>query len=300
MTPLLKELLERISIEDIVLSGRGLSYFENGGWHGPLKDSICEERNLFILSRRIADRANLTLGLTQPSADSFIDFNGEHLFRAHVVVAPMALHGTEITLRRVRQSQLHSLESFGIPAAQKKELLSAVHERKSILIAGATGAGKSSLLSALMSEIPAQDRVLILEDSPELPIPNKLSTKLLARADRFGFREGAQWDLSHLVFESLRMRPDRILVGECRGPEAKAIAQALMTGHKGVMTTLHAGSSEEALDRFEKMLQTQNSSANLFCRSKWDLVLHVKLSLQGERQVSDFLYETDKRADAKP
>jgi pilus assembly protein CpaF len=286
MTPLLKELLEKSDVEDIILSGRGLSYFQNAKWLGPISDTICNEKNLFILSRRIADKANITLGLTQPSADSFIDFNGQY-FRAHVVVSPMALNGTEITLRRIPKAKQFSLENFNLTPQQIDLFKSSVQSCSSILVAGATGAGKSSLISALMAEIPTQDRVLILEDSPELPLPNQLSTKLIAKSDRFGFREGAEWDLSHLVFESLRMRPDRIIVGECRGPEAKAISQALMTGHKGVMTTLHAGSSTEAVDRFDRLVQGSSSHRTFHSEKYWNLVIHIELTRTGTRRISE-------------
>ncbi len=286
MTPLLKELLERIEVEDIILSPRGLSYFQNAVWHGPFQDYMCNEKNLFILSRRIADKANITLGLTQPSADSFVDFN-EHFFRAHVVVSPMSLFGTEITLRRIPKAKQFNLENFNLNTNQIEYFKNAVHNRASILVAGATGAGKSSLISAMMGEIPALDRVLILEDSPELTLPNSLSSKLVTRSDRFGFREGAEWDLSHLVFESLRMRPDRIIVGECRGPEAKAISQALMTGHKGVMTTIHAGSCQEAIDRFDRLVQGSSTHSTFKSEKYWNLIVHIQLNSNGKREVSE-------------
>lgn len=285
MSPFLKEILENPEVEDIVLSSQGLSYFMKGKWNGPRADLICSEKNLFILSRRIADKANITLGLTQPSADSFIDFNGENLFRAHVVVAPMALNGTEITLRRVPKAKQFSLEDFAMKASEIDFLRAAVKEKKSMLVAGATGAGKSSFISALTNEISNLDRVLILEDSPELALPNSLSTKLLARSDRFGFRDGASWDLQNLVHESLRMRPDRIIIGECRGPEAIAISHALMTGHKGIMTTLHAGSCEEALERFDRLVQAAQAQQSFYSKDHWDIVTHISLDQDNQRSV---------------
>ncbi|MEI7440523.1 MAG: CpaF/VirB11 family protein [bacterium] len=289
MTPFLKNTLEKLEIEDIVITLRGVFYFEKTSWQGPFQDPICEEKNLFILSRKIADRANITLGLTQPSADSYVDFQDKHFFRAHVVIAPMSLRGTEITLRRIRASQNFQLQDFLDDSRLLKKLKSSLLQKKSILIAGITGAGKSSLLTALMNEIPVKDRVVILEDSPELPIPNEISSKLLARSDRFGFREGAEWDLCHLVFECLRMRPDRMIIGECRGPEARAIHQALMTGHKGVMTTLHAGSCSEALHRFEELVQNSLKGPSLPSKKLWDLILHIKIQKNGSRKVEEVL-----------
>jgi pilus assembly protein CpaF len=204
----------------------------------------------------------------------------------------MSLRGTEITLRRIRAPKSYKIENFLSDTNSLKKLLEFLLSKKSILIAGSTGAGKSSFLTALMNQIPANERVIILEDSPELPIPNELSSKLLARSDRFGFREGAEWDLCHLVFECLRMRPDRMIIGECRGPEARALHQALMTGHKGVMTTIHAGSCTEALQRFEQLIQnsSKTDSSNFSCSKKlWDLVLHLKTKDDGERKIEEFL-----------
>jgi pilus assembly protein CpaF len=289
MSPFLRATLEKDEIEDIFLSSRGIFYFEKNSWQGPFQDSICEEKNLFILSRKIADRANITLGLTQPSADSYVDFQDQHFFRAHVVISPMSLRGTEITLRRISAPKNFCLQNFLDNDTILKKLSESLLSKKSILIAGSTGAGKSSLLTALMSRIPPNERVVILEDSPELPIPNELSSKLLARSDRFGFREGAEWDLCHLVFECLRMRPDRMIIGECRGPEARAIHQALMTGHKGVMTTIHAGSCAEALERFDELVQN-SSNTKLPCSKKlWDLTLYLKMKNTGERRIEEFL-----------
>lgn len=288
MSPFLRTTLEKDEIEDIFLSSRGIFYFEKNSWQGPFQDPICEEKNLFILSRKIADRANITLGLTQPSADSYVDFQDQHFFRAHVVISPMSLRGTEITLRRISAPKNFSLHNFLDNEISLNKLSESLQSKKSILIAGSTGAGKSSLLTALMSRIPTHERVVILEDSPELPIPNELSSKLLARSDRFGFREGAEWDLCHLVFECLRMRPDRMIIGECRGPEARAIHQALMTGHKGVMTTIHAGSCAEALERFDELVQN-SSKTKLPCSKKlWDLILYLRMNNDGERGIEEF------------
>jgi pilus assembly protein CpaF len=284
---LLQKLLSDESIEDILLSPKGLSYFAKGTWTGPEADVSCDNKNLFSLARRIAERSHLTLGLTQPSVDSFVDFQGEHLFRAHVVIAPMVLVGPEITLRRLPKTHRFNIESFSSNEQDISKLQNAIHSRKSILIAGSTGAGKSSLLTACLNELPQNERVLILEDSPELPIPNALSSKLIARNDRFGFREGSEWNLCHLVFESLRMRPSRIVVGECRGPEARAISQALMTGHRGLWTTLHAGSCAQALERFSELVKAEKSLVNFDSQKYWDLIVHIDCNEKGERQIKE-------------
>jgi pilus assembly protein CpaF len=282
MTIPLEELLTRSSVEDIVLSPRGLCFYENFAWHGPQRSPDSEPKQLWHLANKIAEEARLQLGLTQPSVDSFLPVSKALSFRAHVVVPPLVLEGPEITLRRLPSLERFRLDDFVMSPAERDLLDHAVREGLSILVSGSTGAGKSSFLTALLRQIPPTDRVLILEDSPELPIPGPLCSKLLCRNDRFGFRQGAAWSLEDLVFESLRMRPDRIVVGECRGREAAAIRQALQTGHRGTWTTLHAAHPAEARQRFETLCSPTSSALN---DSPWDLVVQLGRDLQGRRAV---------------
>ena len=273
-----QELLADVETEDIVLNHRGLSYYCAGRWHGPVASRECSPDSLENLSRKIAESAGTTLGFTNPSVDAFLNWN-DAMYRAHVVRAPMSPMGTEITLRRLPDMNRFRLESFSDSEMLINELQVAVAEKKSILVAGATGSGKTSLLTALMAEMDAAQRVLILEDSPELPLPSALSSKLLCRTNRFGFTNGATWDLSHLVYESLRMRPDWMILGECRGAEARAISDALRTGH-AVMTTLHAASAGGALERFAQLSGTSEEAP-------WDLALHVHQNPEGARKITE-------------
>jgi pilus assembly protein CpaF len=285
----LKELLNDSAVEDIVLSPAGLSYYREGTWCGPSASVDCEAASLQRLARGLAETAGLTLGLTQPSVDAFLALDGGRPFRAHVVVAPLALRGPEITLRRLPQAHRFRLEDFSDDEAQSETLRDAARRGLSLLICGKTGSGKTSLASAFLRHLPANTRTLVLEDSPELPLPNALSSKLIARPDRYGFRSGAAWELEHLVFESLRMRPDRLVLGECRGPEARAIAQALQTGHRGVVTTIHAGNARAALARFEALVRATPQGRAMALEGLWDLVVHVGETRPGVRRIREVL-----------
>jgi len=290
-TPLstLKELLSDASVEDIVLSPAGVSCYRQGRWSGPNPGPDSEPGNLMRMARGLAETAGMTLGLTQPSIDTFLALDGNRPFRAHVVIAPLALRGPEITLRRLPQAHRFHLQDFSEDPQQVRLLTDAARNGLSLLICGKTGSGKTSLASALLQLLPEFTRTLILEDSPELPLPNALSSKLLARPDRYGFRNGAAWELEHLVFESLRMRPDRLVLGECRGPEARAIAHALQTGHRGMITTIHAGSSRAGLERFEALVRATPQGRALALDGLWDLVVHVSEQRPGVRRITEVL-----------
>jgi pilus assembly protein CpaF len=277
------KMLEDPHTEDIVLSPAGVSVFKKGTWLGPFLLPESERAQLYALAQHIAEEAHIQLGLTQPTADSFLALTPHLKYRAHVAIPPLLESGPEITLRRLPNLESYSLDDFQIQDWQREEILKAVLDKKSILISGATGCGKTSFLTALMRSIPQNQRCLILEDSPELPLPNPLSSKLLCRQDRFGHRLGAHWSLKDLVFESLRMRPDRLIVGECRSDEAQALSQALRTGHRGVWATLHGGNCEEALKRFSELSSKTLSE----CRELWDCQVHLGFHSSGHRCVSE-------------
>lgn len=180
--------------------------------------------------------------------------NGEwRNFRVHVAAPPITPNHT-VTLRRIRPHsiRLQELQKSGWcddrDLIQLREL---VHRRKNILVVGATGSGKTTLLNSLIAET-SQERCVFIEDTPELLLNHSLSTRLLTRFDA----NGSLPDISQteLVKQSLRMRPDRIVLGEIRGHEAKDLLLALSTGHHGSMASIHAGSPSEALMRLEMLV----------------------------------------------
>lgn len=278
--------LRDTSIEDIVLNPRGIFCYSRGEWRGPL--GLLGVATLQEWARKIAEHGGQNLGLTLPTVDAFLAFDADLFFRAHVAIAPLVLEGPVITLRRLPRLEAYALEDFQITGSERQLILQNLREGKSFLLCGKTGSGKTSFLTALLRHVSPHERVLILEDSPEIPLPNPLSTKLLCRNDRFGFRSGAHWDLSHLVFESLRMRPDRLVLGECRGPEAYAMVQALQTGHRGLLATIHAGSPEQALSRFAELAQAHPHHAGADTREVWDVILYLEENAQGQRALKSW------------
>jgi pilus assembly protein CpaF len=289
----IESLFQDSKIEDIVLNPQGVIFFKSQKWQGPHECTISNNKEqLWELARKIAESASLTLGLTQPCVDSILTWDADIHFRAHVVIPPMVLHGPTITLRRLPKLSRYHLGDFCNTENQQKALISSLINKESILVAGATGSGKSTLLTTMMEYLGGELRFIILEDSPELPIPNALSNKLLARPNRYGFRQGATWDLSQLVYESLRMRPERLVLGECRGPEALALAHALHTGHRGLMTTLHAGTVEEAKNRFCELASQQSDFSLEQLSHVWDCILVVENHSEGERRLREFWHKT--------
>lgn len=278
------------SIEDIILSPTKKLYFENGKWKewtGPIPPRFHPTE----LAHIIAEKAQLQLGLSQPSADAYWSPSAELNFRAHVVVYPMVEDGPEITLRRLRGTRVFNIDAFETNTKIKNKLVTYCREGRNILVSGATGSGKSSLMCCLLKQLPENERIVILEDSPELPLPNAFSSKLLARSNRFGLRQGATWELPHLVYESLRMRPDRIVLGECRGPEALALLRVLQTGHRGAMTSIHAASAREALERFANLAAAECSDGNRNPEKLWDVVVHLSTTKCGKKEINE-LHET--------
>lgn len=177
-------------------------------------------------------------------------------FRVHVVSEPIVQGLPHISLRKIRASPwtLRALaerefsDEMGVQALQRL-----IYERRNVLIVGATGSGKTSVMSACLREVENSERVILLEDTDELPLPTEASAKLLAKPSRSEIDR--EFGLGELLKQSLRMRPDRIVMGEVRGAEAKDLLMAFATGHKGCWGTLHAASPREALLRLEMLVQ---------------------------------------------
>jgi pilus assembly protein CpaF len=174
--------------------------------------------------------------------------------RVNVIIPPLALRGPTITIRKFSKTllTLDKLVEFGaLSEAMKRFLIRCVRVRKNIVVSGGTGSGKTTLLNALSQHIDGGERIVTIEDSAELQLQQPHVVRLETRPPNF---EGhGMITIRDLVKNALRMRPDRIVVGECRGGEALDMLQAMNTGHDGSLTTLHANNPTEAVNRLETL-----------------------------------------------
>ena len=247
----IQPLLEDDEITEVMINGCSALFYERAGelhpadtvFDSPEQIMIVMDRILAPLGRRL-DRASPLVSARLPNGD-----------RVNAVAAPIAIDGPAITIRKFsdRIRTLRTLEELGsLPGWYARLLSWAVRARRSLAVAGGTGSGKTTLLNALSCEIPVGERIVTIEDAAELRFdahPNVV--RLEARSASI---EGSgEVTIRDLVKNALRMRPDRIVVGEVRGGECVDMLNALSTGHDGSLTTLHAGSPEEAVMRLVLM-----------------------------------------------
>jgi pilus assembly protein CpaF len=247
----LDPLLKDADVTDILVNGPFAVYVERQGRLALTDVRFRDENHLLQVIDRIVSAVGRRVDRQTPMADARLPDGS----RVNAIVAPLALRGPCVSIRRFGRDpfRIDNLVSFGTLTPPMVRYLSAVVQgRLNILISGGTGAGKTTLLNCLTSFIPHHERVVTIEDSAELQLQQPHVVPLETRpADLDGIGEITQRDL---VRNSLRMRPDRIIVGECRGPEALDMLQAMNTGHDGSLTTVHANSPRECLQRVEVMV----------------------------------------------
>lgn len=286
----LESVTETPNTEDIFISSRGLALFREGAWSLVWEPDAGFPVFVESLARQIAENAGVSLGPMFPTVDSYLILQAQKKIRAHAMIPPLCQGGPEITLRFAVEDKPLTLEDFDFKNKDfREEIKEAFRQKKSFLICGLTGSGKTSFAKALLQNCPHNERVVILEDSPEIQSSHPLVSRLLTRSPRFGERTGSTWGLDQLVFESLRLRPDRLVIGECRGLEAGAISQALSTGHEGIITTLHARSPQEALERF-KFLATLSPNGAMRFSAHWDCVVLLERTKSKRKLVGQILW----------
>jgi len=247
----LETLLKDATISDILVNKFDRIYCER---RGRLELSDVRFRDNAHL-RQIIDRIVGTVGRRIDEISPMVDARLSDGSRVNAIIPPLALDGPAMSIRRfgARPLQLEDLIRYGaFPAAVMDFLAAAVQSRCNVLISGGTGSGKTTLLNCLSRYVPADERIITIEDAAELQLQQPHVVRLETRpANIEGRGEITQRDL---VKNCLRMRPDRIIVGECRGAEALDMLQAMNTGHDGSMTTVHANSTRDALQRLEVMV----------------------------------------------
>ncbi|HLA06360.1 MAG TPA: CpaF family protein [Anaerolineales bacterium] len=247
----IQSLLEDSDVSEVMVNGPKKVYVEKGG--KLMKSPITFDDDDHVL--RIIDRIILPLGRRVDPDSPTVDARLPDGSRVNAVVRPVSIDGPSITIRKFRKDKLsiHQLIEYGSITQNMAEFIHAcVVARLNIVISGGTGSGKTTLLNVLSSYIPEEERIITIEDAAELQLQQdhvlRMETKV-ANVDGTG-----SVTIRDLVRNSLRMRPDRIVVGECRGGEALDMLQAMNTGHDGSLTTLHANSPRDALSRLETMV----------------------------------------------
>lgn len=243
----LQALLEDDSVSEIMVNGCGSAFYERGGTLHPLGPLFESDEQIRILIDRIIS----PLGRRVDERSPIVNARLSQGYRVNAVIPPIAIDGPVLTIRKFsdRISSLRELVDMGSLPDWYAQLLScAVSLRQDLAVAGGTGSGKTTLLNALSCEIPTDERIVTIEDSAELKFSRHPHVVRLEARSASIEGEG-EVTIRDLVTNALRMRPDRIVVGEVRGAECIDMLQAMNTGHDGSLTTLHAGTEEETVVR---------------------------------------------------
>ncbi|MFB7937677.1 CpaF family protein [Streptomyces sp. NPDC004779] len=245
----LEPLLEDASITEIMVNGPDQIYIERGGRVELLPLRFASHEQLMQTIERIVSTVNRRVDESNPMVDARLP-SGE---RVNVIIPPLSLTGATLTIRRFpRAYTLHEMIGLGSLDEQMLLLLSGLVQAKfNIIVSGATGTGKTTLLNALSGLVPEGERIITIEDSAELQLQQSHVIRLEARPPNIEGR--GQVTIRDLVRNSLRMRPDRIIVGEVRGGETLDMLQAMSTGHDGSLATVHANAAEDALMRLQTL-----------------------------------------------
>jgi pilus assembly protein CpaF len=247
----LEPLLRDPKISDILVNNRNLVYIERGGILQKTDVVFRDDRHLLQVIERIVSKVGRRVDESSPMVDARLPDGS----RVNAIIPPLALDGPAISIRRFGTGPLtaKSLVELKSASPEMLELLaSAVKARISILISGGTGAGKTTFLNMLSQYIPQTERLVTIEDAAELQLAQENLVRLETRPPNVEGQGAIRQ--RQLLINSLRMRPDRIIIGEVRGDEAFDMLQAMNTGHEGSMTTIHANTPRDALSRMESMV----------------------------------------------
>jgi pilus assembly protein CpaF len=247
----IEPLLKDPTITDILVNGYSRVFVERYGVLEPTPVRFKDERHLLRIIQKIVSAVGRRVDESSPLVDARLADGS----RVNAVVPPLAIDGSSLSIRkfsRVPISMDRMIEIGSVPAQVAEVLQAVVASRRNVLISGGTGSGKTTLLNAMSAYIDHHERIVTIEDSAELQLQQEHVVRLETRPSNIeGKGEIAQRDL---VKNALRMRPDRIIVGEVRSGEAFDMLQAMNTGHEGSMTTVHANTPRDALARVEQMV----------------------------------------------
>jgi pilus assembly protein CpaF len=283
----IEPLMRDRTISDILVNGAREVYVERRGKLERADVMFRDNAHLLHIIERIVSQVGRRVDESSPMVDARLPDGS----RVNAIIPPLALDGPVLSIRRfaVEPYRMQDLLAFGTLApALAKVLVAAVRARLNILVSGGTGAGKTTFLNVLSSAIPNIERIVTIEDAAELQLQQDHVVRLETRPPNIeGKGAIAQREI---VRNALRMRPDRIVVGEVRGPEVLDMLQAMNTGHDGSLSTLHANSTRDALSRIETMalmsgLAIPVSVFREYIASAINLVVHVSRLTDGTRKV---------------
>ena len=287
----LEELLEDKEIEEVMVNGCERVYIERAGRIEAVPVRFTDDDQLLNTIERILAPLGRRVDELSPMADARLPDGS----RVNVVIPPLAVGGPTVSIRRFsieRPGPERMIELGTLTTGQAEMLESAIGERRSVLISGGTGSGKTTLLNALSQFLDPAERIITIEDAAELNLAQPHVVRLESRPPSIEGR--GEVTIRDLLKNALRMRPDRILIGEVRGPEALDLLTALNTGHDGALSTVHASSAEDALRRLEVLTLMAGIGLPLEVvanqlRRGIDLVVHLTRCGDGSRKVETIL-----------
>lgn len=283
----LQPLMADDEISDILVNGPDKVFIERNGKLEQVPVSFRDEQHVMTVVQRIVRTSGRRLDETSPLVDTRLPDGS----RVNAIIPPLALDGPVLSIRRFGRRNM-SLEDLCnrnmMTESMVKFLAACTRARMNIIISGGSGAGKTTLLNALSAHVPESERIVSIEDAAELKLQQAHVVRLETRAPNI---EGSgEITARVLVRNALRMRPDRILIGECRGSEAFDMLQAMNSGHEGSMTTIHANGPSDAFHRLEIMLCMAQMEVSVqylreYVASAMDLVVQVQRLQDGTRRV---------------
>ena len=283
----LEPLLKDESITDILVNGPNVVFIERNGLLQRAETRFQDDKHLQRIIQKIVSAVGRRIDESSPYVDARLADGS----RVNAIIAPLAIDGSSMSIRKFAKKRIgmDKLVEFNSISAPMAEVLKAVvGSRRNVLISGGTGSGKTTLLNAMSSFIDDMERVVTIEDSAELQLQQEHVVRLETRPPNLeGRGEVSQRDL---VKNALRMRPDRIIVGEVRAGEAFDMLQAMNTGHDGSMTTVHANTPRDSLSRIEQMIGMSGidispRAARSQIASAINVVVQVARMVDGKRRV---------------
>lgn len=284
-----RDFLADDGVSEILINGAGQIYVERSGKLEPTNAKFASEAQLMAAAVNIAKSVDRILDERHPDLDARLPDGS----RVHVTIPPISRCGTIISIRKFKKDMLtlEKLEKLSSIPHDGVLLLNAIVKlRKNVLVSGGTSSGKTSVLNAISGLIPDGDRILVLEDASELQLQQRHCVYFETRKpDKNG--EG-EFSIRDLVIASLRMRPDRLVIGEIRGGEALDLLQAMNTGHSGSMSTIHANSPVDALRRMETCailsgVELPLNAVRMQVASAINCIVHTMRLPDGSRKIVD-------------